>query len=79
MTTRGKPRGICWHKARQTHCERGHEFTPENTYTWTDSGGGTHRQCRACNRAREQRRTRRTGRQSHTEINAQEINTEIAA
>lgn len=29
-----------------THCKRGHEFTPENTYT----GRGV-RQCRACQRA----------------------------
>ena len=31
--------------ARKTHCHRGHEFTPENTYVW--SGG---RSCRACQR-----------------------------
>lgn len=38
--------------ARKTHCKRGHEFTPENTYVW----GGGHRQCRACNAERERRR-----------------------
>ena len=31
--------------ATQSHCKRGHEFTPENTYT----GLGV-RQCRACQR-----------------------------
>jgi hypothetical protein len=30
-------------KARQTHCDRGHEFTPENTYI--DQG---RRRCRTC-------------------------------
>lgn len=30
----------------KTHCKRGHEFTPENTYE-----AGKHRQCRECNRA----------------------------
>ena len=29
--------------ARQTHCKRGHEFTPENTYEWRTS-----RICRTC-------------------------------
>jgi hypothetical protein len=33
-------------KARQTHCKRGHEFTPENTYV---SKLG-HRDCRTCHR-----------------------------
>jgi hypothetical protein len=28
---------------RQTHCKRGHEFTPENTYQWQTS-----RICRTC-------------------------------
>lgn len=36
-------------QARQTHCIRGHEFTPENTYLRPDRFG---RQCRTCNRAR---------------------------
>jgi hypothetical protein len=34
--------------AMKTHCKRGHEFTPENTYTYTDSVGRPHRFCRAC-------------------------------
>lgn len=35
--------------ASKTHCIRGHEFTPENTYIRGDTG---HRQCRVCLRAR---------------------------
>lgn len=35
-------------QARQTHCKRGHPFTPENTYQ-----GRRHRNCRIC---RNQRR-----------------------
>ena len=37
--------------ARKTHCIRGHEFTPLNTYR--DSRGN--RQCQACNKARKAR------------------------
>lgn len=35
-----------WAHRRRTHCKRGHEFTPENTYI-PPSGG---RQCRSCRR-----------------------------
>lgn len=35
--------------ARKTHCVRGHEFTPENTYS---PPGRQSRQCRACMRLR---------------------------
>lgn len=34
--------------ARKTHCKRGHEFTPENTYIQPKAGG---RACRICHRA----------------------------
>jgi len=39
-----------WTKSRayaqtQTHCQQGHEFTPENTYTWN-----ANRYCRECGR-----------------------------
>lgn len=42
--------------ARKTHCDRGHEFTSENTYGWSDG----HRRCRVCTRKqqREYRRNR---------------------
>jgi len=38
-----------------THCHNGHRFTPRNTYQRPDGKG---RQCRTCNRKREQRRIR---------------------
>lgn len=39
----------------KTHCPRGHEYTPENTYIW--HGPTRHfRKCRTCERARHRRR-----------------------
>ena len=38
----------------KTHCHRGHEFTPENTYEW--NGG---RSCRTCARERDRERIKR--------------------
>lgn len=35
--------------ARKTHCKRGHEFTPENTWISPTNGG---RSCRACRKIR---------------------------
>lgn len=46
-------------RARQTHCKRGHEFTPENTYIHKSLGV---RVCRACHRqqvAEKQKRKRK--------------------
>ena len=40
-------------RARSSHCIRGHEFTPENTYH--PPGKPAHRQCRECIRIRSQR------------------------
>lgn len=37
--------------AAKTHCKRGHEFTPENTYAWRHRGR-RHRSCRTCRRQR---------------------------
>lgn len=37
------------HNGRKTHCPRGHEYTPENTYRWPGAPGSS-RQCRACKR-----------------------------
>lgn len=42
--------------ARKTHCSRGHEYTPENTYRRPDGPGW--RKCRTCELAREAERTR---------------------
>jgi len=33
------------HYRNRTHCSRGHEYTPENTY---NKPGSSHRNCRAC-------------------------------
>ena len=41
-------------KANKTHCPRGHEYTPENTYT-----GGAGRACWTCKRARRRADTAR--------------------
>lgn len=40
--------------AAKSHCLRGHEFTPENTYAKNDGG----RQCRACDRERTRKEAR---------------------
>jgi len=39
--------------AQKTHCDQGHEFTPENTYTWHGM-----RRCRVCHALRERMRRR---------------------
>ena len=49
--------GICAQHARQTHCKRGHEFTPENTYRYADGRRG----CRTCQRANRRRHYLETG------------------
>lgn len=43
------------HNGRKTHCPQGHEYTPENTYDWSDATR-TRRACRACKIEREARR-----------------------
>lgn len=46
MMSKGRSRG-----QKQTHCKRGHEFTPENTRVDTYRNGRTQRRCLACARA----------------------------
>lgn len=41
--TRSRGGGENHRNARKTHCDNGHEFTPENTYEWRGQ-----RHCRAC-------------------------------
>jgi hypothetical protein len=41
--------------AAKTHCPRGHEYTPENTYVNPHPDGG--RICRTCKRDRDRRRS----------------------
>jgi hypothetical protein len=39
-------------------CPAGHDYTPENTYEWTNADGETSRHCRRCAADREARRKR---------------------
>jgi len=54
--------GLTAKHARQTHCQNGHAFTPENTYIHPKRGGRHCRTCQAENerryRARKKRRPR---------------------
>lgn len=45
--------GLAATNARKTHCHRGHEFTPENTYAFTNSRGRPARDCRICKKERK--------------------------
>jgi len=42
-------------RTKGTHCRRGHEYTPENTWL-----GGSVRRCRACDRIKSAKRQRRS-------------------
>lgn len=50
-------RGLCQAaaNAKKTHCKRGHEFTPDNLYHFTNASGRQSRKCRTCTRERRQR------------------------
>lgn len=39
-----------------TSCKQGHQYTPENTYTYQDANGRSHRSCRRCRADREAER-----------------------
>ena len=39
--------GVCAKNARKTHCPQGHEYTPENTYSYKPG----FRDCRECRKA----------------------------
>ena len=52
--SRGRPSPMAAANAAKTHCKRGHEYSPENTYVWRGS-----RHCRACGAARTTRKKRR--------------------
>lgn len=45
--------GFAATNAAKTHCVRGHEYTPDNTYDCPSVDGG--RQCRACKRVNDAR------------------------
>lgn len=49
--------------AKKTHCPSGHEYTDENTTTWTSPTGVVKRMCRACRRERS--RARNKDRRAH--------------
>jgi hypothetical protein len=52
-------------QARQTHCKRGHAFTPENTYIGRNGSGVPGRICRICRVANDhQKWLRRKAKQS---------------
>lgn len=53
--------------ARKTHCKRGHEFTPDNTYTLKSSDGRDLRDCRTCRNEAQRKLRNRTLNKARTE------------
>lgn len=49
--------GFPGENSRKTHCDHGHEFTPENTYVYPSNGK---RKCRTCHRAHQRARWERS-------------------
>lgn len=47
MATKGRG----WQQ-RKTHCPKGHEYSPENTYVHPGTNGRAHRMCMTCMKAR---------------------------
>jgi len=47
------------HNRDRTHCFRGHEFTVDNTYSYTKRNGQTQRKCRICQKANMQNYNRK--------------------
>lgn len=56
MDARGRRLNRSNQNKGKTHCKRGHEFTPENTY-WNAQGRG----CKACHRLHYEKRRQATG------------------
>jgi hypothetical protein len=44
------------YEGKKTHCERGHEFTPENTRLFPNGRGSTSRKCLTCDREKFKRK-----------------------
>lgn len=44
------------HLASKTHCPRGHEYSPDNTYVTPTPSGGTRRTCKQCSSESYRRR-----------------------
>ena len=53
---------------KRTHCKRGHEYTPENTYHGTHPNGSRFRMCKACKRGDYQRKKLRQTGPSEVEV-----------
>jgi hypothetical protein len=48
---RERPSGFRGRGNLKTHCKRGHELTPENTYVYENGAGGL-RMCKKCHKLR---------------------------